>query len=309
MQTPLVPQEIYLLERYCSLERLEKLRDTWRAMLDHAEDMMARYMQRLPHDLRNRPSYEQPDFVWGGRVLPNFRDTANALEDACVKRAGGDYEALARAVGVTGDVRGFNDGYSSDWMDEVQPGAVVKFDTLFIEASRLAWPIDITTGGTWGPGELTVEYDKIVKEPLSPPSSWPIYRLNQKVQMRSGDRTPQSGIYLPDIDGGFPTLHVKHERKVRGEANEAKIANGYLPCTWTLVERVADSGGEVPGQEAWRQIEAGYLRSAAGEPCPQAGFWFTPAKVNSRRHFKQGDVMPDMDSLYGATIWQWDEQQ
>ena len=51
------------------------------------------------------------------------------------------------------------------------------------------------------------------------------------------------------------------------------------------------------------------LRCPAGQPCPKAGYWMTPAKLDSRRMFKQGEVMPDLDSNYGATIWQWDEQE
>jgi hypothetical protein len=35
----------------------------------------------------------------------------------------------------------------------------------------------------------------------------------------------------------------------------------------------------------------------------------TPAKADSRRHFKQGDVMPELGAAYGATIWQWDVEQ
>jgi len=42
---------------------------------------------------------------------------------------------------------------------------------------------------------------------------------------------------------------------------------------------------------------------------PEAGYWMTPAQLDSRRMFKQGEVMPDLDSNYGATIWQWDEQE
>ena len=309
MPTPLIPQEIYLLERFCSLERFGTLRDTWQAMVDHADDMLARYMLNLPHDLRSRPSYDQPDFVWGGKVLPNFRFSAQLLQDAYIKRAHGDYEALARAHGVTGDVRGFNDGHNADWMDDVEPGAAVKFDTLLREASRLAWPITITTSGIWGPGELTVAYDEIIKEPLNPPPSWPIYRLSPKVRVRSGDRTPQTGIYLPDIDGGFPTLLLKSDEPMTGEANEASVDSGYLPCTWTLIERVADSGGGIPGQEEKADAARTALRCPAGQPCPKAGYWMTPAKLDSRRMFKQGEVMPDLDSNYGATIWQWDEQE
>jgi hypothetical protein len=51
------------------------------------------------------------------------------------------------------------------------------------------------------------------------------------------------------------------------------------------------------------------LRCEANEPCPREGFWFTPAKADSRRHFKQGELMPDLKSDYGMTIWQWDEDQ
>lgn len=51
------------------------------------------------------------------------------------------------------------------------------------------------------------------------------------------------------------------------------------------------------------------LRALAGEPCPREGFWVTPAKVNSRRHFRAGELMPDLKSEYGATIWQWDSKQ
>jgi hypothetical protein len=51
------------------------------------------------------------------------------------------------------------------------------------------------------------------------------------------------------------------------------------------------------------------LRVEAGQPCPREGWWLTPAKTNSRREFKAGEVMPDVGGDYGATIWQWDEKQ
>lgn len=47
----------------------------------------------------------------------------------------------------------------------------------------------------------------------------------------------------------------------------------------------------------------------AGQVCPESGWWFTPAKADSRRLFKQGEIMPDLDSAWGSTIWQWDENQ
>jgi Domain of unknown function (DUF1911) len=51
------------------------------------------------------------------------------------------------------------------------------------------------------------------------------------------------------------------------------------------------------------------LRVLAGQACPREGNWVSPAGGSSRRHFKAGDSMPDLDGAYGATIWQWDERQ
>ena len=52
------------------------------------------------------------------------------------------------------------------------------------------------------------------------------------------------------------------------------------------------------------------LRIPAGKPATQNGYWFTPAKQDSRRYFKQGDVFPDIEgSSYGATFWQWSPDQ
>lgn len=51
------------------------------------------------------------------------------------------------------------------------------------------------------------------------------------------------------------------------------------------------------------------LRCPAGAPCPQEGWWHTPAKTNSRRFFKQGEIMPHFESSYGETIWQWSSDQ
>ncbi|KQV90657.1 hypothetical protein ASD15_00795 [Massilia sp. Root351] len=48
------------------------------------------------------------------------------------------------------------------------------------------------------------------------------------------------------------------------------------------------------------------LRVAGGQPCPQTGNWFSPAKEDSARHFKEGELMPTFNaSEYGQTIWQW----
>ena len=47
-----------------------------------------------------------------------------------------------------------------------------------------------------------------------------------------------------------------------------------------------------------------------GSPCPEAGWWQTPAKEGSRRYFKAGEIMPVIEgSAWGATSWQWSPAQ
>ncbi|HWT17437.1 MAG TPA: PoNe immunity protein domain-containing protein [Variovorax sp.] len=42
-----------------------------------------------------------------------------------------------------------------------------------------------------------------------------------------------------------------------------------------------------------------------GEPCPEAGWWFTPAQLNSRRYFDKGEIMPVIKgNSFGDTNWQ-----
>ena len=64
-----------------------------------------------------------------------------------------------------------------------------------------------------------------------------------------------------------------------------------------------------PGSGPSGSAMAAPLRCEANQPCPREGYWFTPAKAGSRRLFKQGEVMPDLKSDYGLTIWQWDADQ
>jgi hypothetical protein len=76
---------------------------------------------------------------------------------------------------------------------------------------------------------------------------------------------------------------------------------------------LADYARQLREEDRYTSREAAslpYGRIEGGQPCPQTGYWETPAKLNSRGHFKQGDIMPVFDdSEYGHTIWQWSEAQ
>ncbi|WP_310233843.1 hypothetical protein [Luteimonas terrae] len=115
MPTPLIPQEIYLLERYSSFEYFAPIRDQWQAMVDHVEQCLEVFMAHLPPDYRSRQQPYQPDIVWGERVLPNFRSTLQLLDRACINLYRGDLKALGAALGVTGGHRGQVE-YWAGWM-------------------------------------------------------------------------------------------------------------------------------------------------------------------------------------------------
>lgn len=172
MATPLIAQEIYLLERFSSFESLADVRDAWEAMLKHVEGLYERFMRKLPPDYRRRPLPQQPDKVWGDLVLPNFRDTMQILNESVIERSHGDLWAIGGAA-IWSDVNGQHD-YLADWMDEVDPGGAARYDELLFRASDLANPPSRTWSGIWSPGDLTVNYDKYVARipelQLNPPA-------------------------------------------------------------------------------------------------------------------------------------------
>jgi hypothetical protein len=134
------------------------------------------------------------------------------------------------------------------------------------------------------------------------------------VRVKTGDKVPRNGIYLPDLDGGCAQLLIEGYDAWPGaipdpppDSRTSSAARKHFDTVWTLIERVSDTGGGIPGDSD--PTKAGIrLRCEAGHPCPREGWWFTPA-VADRRHFKQGELMPAIKSDYGQTIWQWDETQ
>jgi hypothetical protein len=147
------------------------------------------------------------------------------------------------------------------------------------------------------------------------PSDWPIYRLNPSVKVKTGDIVPRSGVYLSDIDGSSAQFLIAEYKAWQASIPDppadprvASAASKDFDATWTLVERIADSGGSVAGLDDAAPYSM-KLRCESGQPCPKAGWWMTPSRENSRRKFERGDIMPSTGGDYGVTIWQWDAHQ
>ena len=316
MATPLVPQEIFLLERYSSVEYFAEMRDAWSAMVKHAEHCLDVFVHALPPDYRSRPLFDQPDIVWGERVLPNFRATLENLNSGFIELTHGDKEALGYAGNVSSDFAGFSRDHSSEWMAEPQVAKHIlsadeEFWRLLGQATERASNVNPTWGAYWRLGSLTTRFDPLYRSPLDAPPQWPTYRLNPKVRVASSQPAPRTGIYLPDVNDSVAALLIEGKPVVQASVgyDPATMQNVSLADTkWTLVERISEAGGGIPGE--LDPIKAGVrMRCLAGQPCPREGFWFTPARSNSRRQFGVGELMSDVGGDYGVTIWQWDEQQ
>lgn len=316
MKKNLNPQEIFLLERYISPAYLCELRDAWAEMVEHLDACLDRFTQNLPKDYRKRPLPEQPGAVWGSRVLPNFRATLQGLCTGYILLSHGDLSGLSYAWGPKGDFKGQMDFWAG-WMNREDENL---YGELLNKAVVMASNICRTERAGWGPSDLA-RYDEYFG-PLNPPVQWPKYRIQKDVSLVTGQKLERSGIYVLDIEGGCAEfLFVRYEI-----APTAKVHVGMRPilhpttgeqyaeepiledreCTWYLVERVSDEQGDVQQDHA---PAAQAARVPAGEACPEHGFYFTPAKTESRRLFHKGEVMPSVGTDYDLAIWQCDNNQ
>ena len=202
--TPLIAHDIYVMEQILKPERIKMIRDIWKEMLDYLESLLDRFMNDLPPDYRNRRLPEQPDIIWGERVIPNFRSTMEWLNESYIQCINNDFSCY---IGFS--LRASTNGqreFSADWMDEVEPKAAAKYLHLLFKAENLASTIEHTVQ-QWALGDLTHYFAQIGShdssfkyDPVTPPPlTYPVYRLNESVKMKTGEEIPQTGFYLPDL--------------------------------------------------------------------------------------------------------------
>lgn len=315
MSAPLIPQEIYLLNLYSSEQYMSDLRNTWKLMIHVVENALARYMNGLALDYRSKPLPEQPDVVWGERVLPNFRATLQSLENAIIRLNSGNSAGLGAANAVLSDLKGVSDSWDG-WMakDELN-----EYAQYLNRASDMASNIAFTEDGAWPPLSLSTNYDTASRGPLALPNVLPHYAIDSSYTIRSGENVKQAGIYIPD--------EISSCAQFLSEQYHAPQAIIFLRMDTTFDPDTGEKFWEQPIYEKraciWTRVingphkentaitqNASELRSTrAGGACIETGFYFTPAKRFSRRLFSKGEIMPDCDSDYGETIWQWDKNQ
>lgn len=204
--------------------------------------------------------------------------------------------------------------------DEDEPATLKRWSVLLVNHPTKNYPIH-------------------APEDIATPKKLSLVPLPSDVVVTTGDEIPFDGIYEPewstaDIGGsnwleklkstaGFDAPQAVEKGCMNYLVSGAKAPlykdeeyDKPMPVVWRLIwkdERYLD--GVIPEEEAdylkpVEEVAPLQLRCEANQPCPKAGYWWTPAKENSRAYFKQGDLMPDFpNSTYGVTIWQWDANQ
>ncbi|WP_255581758.1 hypothetical protein [Cupriavidus sp. AU9028] len=273
-----------MLERYSSREYFGRMRDAWQEVVEYVDERLSRLMARLPSEVRSRPLPMQADIVWGQRVLPNFRNSAQILDDAFIRLTHGDSGALRFANAVTSAVRGQYD-FSPNWLDELEPGGVAKYWTLLSCADQLAGNVTTTASSGWVSGMLSHNYSAQWSGELDPPAVWPRYALDGTVQVRTGATTPESGVYLPDVANASAQFHIAGSAAAPALiGSDGKQYISEVPTVWTRVRRI-DGQPVVDGLANLliTDSEIDSVRVPGGQPCPKTGWWFTPSQAQSRR--------------------------
>lgn len=244
-------KEAYLLEQFSSLHFFEVMRSHHRLFLNVLEELFEIYMNNLPYNLRDLPLPEQADINWGGTVFPNLRGTMDRIDYAYIKIKAGDFTYL----GIVGEVGSNDKGlreFSKQWMDDLPYDKVRQCWDYYSITNQYASVIRNTYRTNWDIGFLENEFpDAEIFDGIdvpSLPSSYPIYRINSKINIRSKSKLTKTGIYVcqeydnklaflassVEDDNGFAPRYAKQNTET-GE-------NMYFETTWMLVERVADGG-------------------------------------------------------------------
>ena len=306
MSKSISPKEIYLLEEFSSLHFFEIMRDNYHLFLDSLEELFEVYLHNLPYNLRDLPLSEQADIQWGGTVLPNLRSTMDRLDIAYAKIKSGDFTYLD----CTGEIRSNDKGlseFSPHWMDDLPTEKVRQCWNYYSLTEEYASTIHNSYPTSWSEGFLDREFptnDRFHNIDIQLPISYPVYRINPEVKVKSKEKVIKTGIYIcddfdqrlkflaasPEEDNGFAPRYAIQ--------NPETYENIYHETTWTLVERIKNEGG------AAELMQVENLKGFAGQICQQSGYWWSPANQSQTRYFEKGEIFPEIpNNTWGETIW------
>jgi hypothetical protein len=185
------------------------------------------------------------------------------LNKGFIELSHGDHAALKMAGGVLSDIKGQTFDYSAEWMAQDLQDQFWHWQGV---ASQRASNISFTASAGWDIGDLSIRYASNNRGALNPPASWPLYRLNPSVTVKTGEPVQVAGIYLPACDDSC--AQFLYRNNAFPEVDEANIGYdpkrmqrvGTAPTTWTLVEHKAFACAAKPAIRAHRAVIGSHLR-------------------------------------------------
>jgi len=137
------------------------------------------------------------------------------------------------------------------------------------------------------------------------PNSYPIYRINFEITVKSNEKAKRTGIYICKEDQKRIEFIASSKDEDRGWGSVVPIGVDpdtyetlYAEANWILIERIADDGGSA------EMIQTDSLKGFAEQSCPRSGYWWSPANKSQSCYFEQGEIFPKIEnSDWGETIW------
>lgn len=300
------PKSIFLLENFASIVFFEKVKINYQNFILSLEKLLELYLNEVPYNFRDLPLSEQADIQWRGIVLPNLRSTMDILNKAYIKINDGDLTYLTCVRDLRSNSKGIIE-FSMNWMDDLPKDKVIQCWEYYDRASQYASLIANSYPTSWENEDL-MSFPNI--EPfngidLQLPASYPVYRVNPAVSVKTDGKVTQTGVYINEIDGKQLAFMASSSDEDRGFGQSIAISMDpetyeivYGKCKWLFIERIADQGGSAT------VVSAEYFKRASGQSCPRSGFWWSPANQSKSKYFELGEVFPNIDNnAWGETIW------
>lgn len=272
--------------------------------------------------------YVAPIPYWGGKV----EEAVKNFDAALAQYKAGNFDGLSAIEGgISNAIRGFKETYVT-WLGDEQDlffellndanaplGRGFYVRRMQSEVARLNFRNGECELNRLIPRDNGLPFNEVLfmEESVFPvmPPHIPEYAADTAVSCATGDLVPWTGMWVPSTGMGTSALAY-------AEQGVQIMQPAYEPETWDkdgeeiLSFRVLDkvwhpvrpTGRMIPYPNSEHASHVN-LRCDGGLPCPVPGYWFTPARANSRRRFEGDEVMPAVGGDFGATIWQWDLDQ
>ena len=280
-------------------------------------------------------SRQVSNFGRNNQIYEKFKQLARDFRRGAELARLGDYKLVWEVSDyIRGDVRGMMEQPLRSWMSEVEykEFSSVRVDRLLSFGSSITHAINNAMTGADSffepdpdcpersddddgfPGDDIVEtYNSEMdwykgQLPWLLPDPLPEYVIDKSIACKTGDEVPWTGVWYPatglerhSLTFAIKGLRmqpvyrvIKTKEELTDEDDRYAAETVAVATTWHPL---------IPsGRPAAMNQE---LHAKAGEPCPKAGIWQPMQPGAAQRSYAAGEIMTNLGSAYGITVWQW----